>query len=580
MTGTVEVAQAVARIDLLDAPRAILIDAEALGAEATPVGAAVRRLLSALGLDVVALGTDAPTLTGSSVAILGREHPPVRDCHAFYVGSGARPEWMLPTAGAGPGTSVRILSLLGTGFAQERAGAAFRAAGAGRELPRSAPYDAAGILGGITQAVSAEGTTGHPPTVIPPPFDDTRRGDLLHAAAGALERCCAPNGAIAAAPPASNAQGPDYGFFWQRDAAHAAFALHALAVSGPDEALRTSARARLEGYLAFVAELGPVWAREPTAIAAGRCTMAGTPVGRYGDPQPDGPAATALVVLSVVPDPQAALAIARPFVDYLTSLDLNAPGFDLWELTVGTSFHAANLTRRALRRATEVAVAADDAAAADYRDATERWSLRINAFRDVTGGGFLHTLGSRPPWFDATSRLDMSVIGSQLLAYDVTDETVNVDDPDMTTTLRRLEDAFAARWPVNVAWRTTGKHGCGLGRFPEDCNDGIGSTGAHPWPVTTLWAAQYYLRCAQRCAHGTTPDPAAGAGEIAQARGYLAFVLAHTDIAGVSEQIDGTTGRARGARSLVWANAELVTTVMALESVDRSRTCSREGPGP
>ncbi len=182
----------------------------------------------------------------------------------------------------------------------------------------------------------------------------------------------------------------------------------------------------------------------------------------------------------------------------------------------------------------------------------------------------------------------MSVVGSVLLGYDVTDDAFNVDDPDMVATVGALEDHFATRWPVNAAWQQAGQVGGGIGRFPEDCNDGIGSTGGNPWPVTTLWAAQYHLRRAQRSAYlasGARPglaglarsragltglarsqpgDPAGSAHQIARALGYLSFVIAHTDAAAISEQIDGTTGRSRGARPLAWAHAELVTTLLAL----------------
>ena len=563
MTGPADLAGEVARIDLLGGPQAILVDPEAIGADGTPVGNQVRRLLTALGLEVVPIGAHKLMLTGITVAIFGRSHPLVTGCYAWYVGQGAGPRWMHPTAGDGPRTAVAILSFLGTGFAQERAGAAFRAAGAGRRLPRSSPYDAAAILGGITEAVAPRSAVSRGAPVSSPPIDEWTRRQLLRQAFVALDRCCAANGAIAAAPPMAQRQGPDYWFFWQRDAAHAAFALQSLAILGPDGDVRGGARTRLDGYVAFIAELGPALARHPAGIAAGRCTMAGTPVGGYGDPQHDGPAATALAVLSVVENPRSALAVAKPFLDHLLTLEPHHAGFDLWELTVGTSFHAVNLARRALRRAADVGTVAEDADATSYRAAAERLAFQLNAFRDPGLGGLVHTQGPQPPWFGATTRLDMSVIGSTLLGYDVTDDVLNVDDRDMAATMRRLEDHFATRWGVNAAWQLAGRVGGGIGRFPEDCNDGIGSTRGSPWPVTTLWAAQYHLRRAQRCAHLASTDPAYQDREIANGLAYLDFVLAHVDVTAISEQIDGVTGRARGASSLAWAHAELVTTLLA-----------------
>jgi hypothetical protein len=569
-----DLASAVERIALLGAPQAVLVDVEAIGVEDTPVGAQVRRLLTALGLPVVPCAAaasrapgvaDAPTLTGTTVAVFGSDHPPVADCHAWYVGAGPTPWWMHQTVGDGPRTSARILSLLGTGFVQERAGAAFRAAGARRPSPLSADYDADAILEGIGQDVAPRPSPRSGAASPPPPLDERTRQDLLGRAAEGLGLCCAPNGAISAVPPSGPGQGPDYGFFWQRDAAHAAFALRALAVSGPDRDVRGDARRRLDAYVSFVAKLGLALEGEAASIAAGRCTLTGEPVGGYGDPQPDGPAATALAILSAVEDPRAALAIARPFLDYLLISDAGGPAYDLWELRVGTSFHAVNLGRRALRRAARVAGACDHSAAVTYRRGASEKTLRLNAFRDSTRGGIVHMREPGQVWFSATSGLDMSVIGSLLLGYDVADEVFNVDDRDVASTMRRLESHFAGRWPINDAWQLAGRSGGGMGRFPEDCNDGIGSTHGSPWPVTTLWAAQYHLRRAQRSAHLASADPLDRAREAARALDYLSFVLAHTDVAAIGEQIDGVTGLTRGARPLAWSHAELVTTLIAVE---------------
>ncbi len=551
---TPDPADQVDRIELIGAPRAVLVDDEALGAASSPLGSRVRALLLALGIEVVPVVDHVATLRSPTVAVLGRDHPPVPSCHAWYVGAGKTPAWMHPTAGARPRTTAHVLSLLGTGFAQERAGAAFRAAGAGAAVPASTAYDGAAILRGITTAVAAQPSSPHRPQP-PSQLATGSVADLLRRSAAALERCCAPNGAIAAAPAAAG--GPGYWFFWQRDAAHAAVALHALARFGPDDVVRRRAARCVERYVDFVAGLGPALARTATGIAASRCTMAGEPVGHYGDPQHDGPAATALALLTVVDDPRSALDLARPFLDHLRG---TGRGYDLWELTQGRSFHALNLSRRALRRAAAVAALVADPAAADFRRDGLLQSAQLDEFRDGARGGLVHSRQSQPAWFEATSRLDMSAIGSVLLCYDVSDDVLNVDDPDVAATLRQLATHFGERWPVNSAWRSGGHLGGGIGRFPEDCNDGLGSTGGNPWPVTTLWAAQYHLRRVERAAHlGVVGERAT---DLALAEGYLSFVLAHCDPDAMSEQIDGLTGLPRGAGPLAWAHAELVMTLV------------------
>lgn len=332
----------------------------------------------------------------------------------------------------------------------------------------------------------------------PPPAFSWAPGDrdrLLDGALTALERCCAPSGAIAAAPPARSPAEPDYGFFWQRDGAAAAFALLGLVRRGPP-GLRARAERRLAAYVSFVTALG-----RGGSLSASRHSLAGEPVGGYGDPQHDGPAATALLLLEVAP------AAARPYLEHLRACD--GVGFDLWELVRGRSSHAAHLRERAL------------------------------GLPHPAGSG-RHVDDPEPAWFDAVSGLDVSGVGCRLLG---------ASGPVAGgATLAALERAFADRWPVNLAWRASGRLGRGLGRFPEDGNDGLGTTGGNPWPVATLWAAQWHLL----------------AGDTDLGQGYLDFVLAHGGAR--HEQIDGVTGEGRGAAGLAWSAAELAVTLLLLPS--------------
>jgi hypothetical protein len=497
-------------------PIVVLIDEAAIGGNDR-----VRQLLATLGLEVIIVGAHPVTVAALAVGIFGSGVAPVNGCHAWYVGPGPPPQWMHWTLGRGALTTIQILRMFGTALAQEQSGFAFRAAGAGHTIPTRFAL-APGVLRGVARAVSPLSTKGSArpaATVDPEP--------LLRKAFGAIESCCAPNGAIAAAPRAGPGE-PDYWFFWQRDGAATALALHALSVSGPPD-LRARAAALCAGYLTFVEKLGYAG-----ALDAGRFTMAGNPVGGYGDPQHDGPAATALAVLTLDPD---ALDVARPFLEHML---LRSPrtGYDLWELIKGRSFHAANLRRRALHLAARVATDVDE-------DLAQRCTITDErpAFADPAGG-WRHVLDPEPDWFRETSRLDVSVLGSALLAFD---RGVEINHPRLARTAQRLESHYARKWPVNVAWRRAGNSGAGIGRFPEDANDGFGSTGGNPWPIATLWMAQFHLRRGR-------PD---------LAEGYLSFVVSHVDPDAISEQMDAVTGAPRGARGLVWAHAELVTTLLA-----------------
>ncbi len=506
-------------------PIAVVIDEAAIGASAR-----VQLLLDALGLQVIVVGAHPPTLVAPAVGIFGDHVAPVSGCHAWYVGPGPAPRWMHRTLGRGPATTIQILRMLGTALVQEQAAVAFRAAGAGFPAPTRIPLDPV-VLRGVDRAVCPVHVRG-----AARPAAAVDRETLLRKAFAAIEACCAPNGAIAAAPPAGPDE-PDYWFFWQRDGAATALALHALSAAGPDD-LRARAAALCSGYLEFVDRIG----HGDGAVAAGRFTMGGAPVGGYGDPQHDGPAATALAVLTLDPT---ALPVARPFLEHLL-LPGRRPGYDLWELIRGRSFHAENLRRRALRLAESVTTDVDEAFARRCRVTDER-----PVFVDPAGG-WRHVLDPDPPWFKQTTRLDASVLGSALLAFDGGSE---IDHPCLTQTVRRLEEHYATKWPVNLAWRRGGNAGAGIGRFPEDANDGFGSTGGNPWPIATLWMAQY---------HGHR-------GNWEQAEGYLRFVTTHVEADAISEQIDAVTGAPRGARGLVWAHAELVVALLARARRERLR---------
>ena len=494
---------------LRGAPVAVLLHDAAGGSSVV-----VRSLVAAMGLSAERVEDHARTVAAPTVGLFGSDHEPVPGCYAWYVGPGTTPQWMHASRRG----AVEVLQLLGTAFAQERAGAAFRAAGADLPTPREVAFDPE-VLSGVSRAVRPSAPPIPAPQIRPLHVDD-----LLRNSFAALERCCHTTGAIAAAP-RGEPGGPDYWFFWQRDAAAAALALHGLSEAGPTE-LRPAAARLASGYVDHITRLG-----EQHDLSASRWSMDGSRVSGYGDPQYDGPAATVLAVLTI--DPQA-LAVARPFVEQLLGPGART-GYDLWELTRGRSFHAANLRRRALRL---VARLSDG-------EGAEPELLDF----DDGHGGWVHVLDPEPAWFARTSRLDVSVLGSALLAY----EPGDLDDPRLHRTVERLEEHYRDRWPINASWQAAGRPGGGIGRFPEDGNDGLGSTGGNPWPVATLWLAQYHLH----------------RGDQATALGYLDFVVCRDALA---EQIDGDTGAPRGARDLAWTHAELVVTLLALDPVATGRS--------
>jgi GH15 family glucan-1,4-alpha-glucosidase len=297
--------------------------------------------------------------------------------------------------------------------------------------------------------------------------------------------------------------------------------------------------------------------------------MNGRPIAQYGNPQKDGPAHTVLAVTTALGQNARADAICRPYLDYLDAF-IVGPSFDPWEFAVGDMFFDLNLARRALRRGARLA------RAHGRPDDARRYGARAGEIEEALGA---FALPAEPwirarrnllqPFLGTISQLDIAVIGSVLTAYDVEDDVLNLDDLRVQRTMATLESACERRWPVNVAWRRSGNAGLGMGRFPEDANDGIGSTGGNPWTFATLWAAQYYFRLIQRLDFLGMEDPKGRtrADLFEQADGYLRFVLAHGSAEALTEQIDGRTGAPRGAKQLAWAQAALVQTLLIRQEI-------------
>jgi glucoamylase len=575
-------------------PRTLFLDEEALGDPGADAISPVVAKLAALDIDVVLLsGTRSATdrLTGvrglrvgadppdeaarPAIGVFGGRRDPIPDCYGWYVGPGQPPEWMRRTEGRGVATTDAVLALYGTGLMQERAGAAFRASGHGQRIPDRHPYPRNAILDGISTAVA--------PTALLAadargPLPGEQRGqlerspdELVAEAYAAVAASCSAGGAIAAAPPPKGPDEPNYQFFWPRDGGQVALAMAAVAQESADDELGAAAREHLARYTSVVADLP----RRPSVgtahLAVSRFTLQGEPILEYGSPQLDGPAQTALAVLNGSADTDHALTVAAPYLDLLASPAAFGLTFDLWEFSVGQAFHALNLARRALHAGANRARAAGIPAADRYADAEQMIEKRLGDFYDERRGYLVAALDCAMPWMETISKLDAAVVGSVLAAFDVTDDAFNVDDPRIAATMRALEDHYAQRWPVNHAWRSAGHDGFGLGRFPEDTNDGLGSTGGNPWTFVTLWAAQFHLRSIQRQLYLDADDPAAAARDrhLAAARGYVRFVLAHLPVDALPEQIDRVSGAPRGARPLAWAHAELITTLLLLDEVTR-----------
>jgi hypothetical protein len=579
-------------IRLTGAPETILFDETALfapdGDVSMPLLGKLRVLIEDEGMQVVVLSRHpetvkqrvplanlviVPSIEGHAIhgpllAIVASTMPLPPHAYAWYVGAGDVTPPFHATGFLGSEAANEILGLFGTALLQERAGIAFRAAGSGKPIPAEASFNS-GILDGIARTVQAHPQrVNHLKQVAAQPLDlDGRTADLIASALAPILESQAPSGAVAAAPPPAGPDAPNYWFFWQRDAGNVVVPLSSLLKHPGYAHLHDPVQGFIDRYIDFVERLPHGNGMTIEHLGVSRFDMHGNPIESYGNPQKDGPSHTILAVLAALGESARAHAICTPYLEYLRD-HINGPTFDPWEFAVGNIFNDDNLARRALRSGAALARSqGEDTVAEGYDAKADDIERTLAAFqrpehRYISGGrDFLQ------PWMGAISGLDSDVVGSVLDAYDVTDTVLNVDDPRIGQTMEALEKVFADRWPVNIAWRETGRRGMGIGRFPEDTNDGKGSTGGNPWTFATLWAAEYYLRLIQRHTYLGTLDPSKRADLLAKADGYLTFVLEHGSPDSLTEQIDGQTGKPRGAKQLAWAQAELINVLLIREEV-------------
>ncbi len=522
---------------------------------------------------------------------LAEAMPPPGGSHAFYVGSGPPPAGAVASRVPGPRGTDALLALYGTALLQEKAGLAFRTASLGEAAPAPARFDEGLFLGLIK---SYGQPAGEMPTLRAqatgaPDLD----GQLLRAL---VSKCFVrilgnilPNGAIVASPAKGERPGePDYWFVWQRDAGYTLLGLIDWARSAPFGLATEPMRQAINSYLGFLTQC-----QASGNLGASRYTVEGRPVTGYGNPQLDGPAIGVLAMTSLL-DPRPIYAQIRAALGYLLTPEGQGPCYDAWELVYGRILYTLLLKRKAFRAGAHLAlVLTESADMRCYQDEAARLEEEIQAFIAAPRGYLVSNQEPADPWLATLSGLDVAALAAVLTGWDANDAFLNLTHPAVMGTVLALEDAFAPLYAVNRAWLATGHAGMGWGRFPEDANDGFGSTGGNPWPLATLWAAQYCYRLAEKLATGgplaitderqaryfnrvVGHEIASVGGQLAgqqvlidllpalrrRGDGYVQFVLAHQPLDGsVTEQINRDSGQPQGARDLTWAMSELLNTL-------------------
>jgi glucoamylase len=533
-------------------------------------------------------------------------------CLAFFAGEGAPPAHTHGTRERTPAATNAILALYGTALAQDRAGVAFRNASKGRGIPHKSSFNR-DILHGIVRSAAEQRSPKALPRELLPTATELR--GLARKAYDRLLRNILPDGAVVGAHSRGQEPGkPNYWFFWQRDGAAAMSRLIVWQTHPPLGLPADKLRPTITRYTQFIRQT-----QAHGELGTSRYSVEGEPTRGYGNPQLDGPALSALA-LARIPDSSSAWTALAAYLDFLASPEGQGNTMDSWEFIYGRMYNAEFLRHVALLVGATWAerYGHGKEQVGRWREQAEQARRGLRDFEDARSGRILSSLDTYDPFLTSISRLDMSVVASLLAGWWARHDGLLPDDaghgtsldshfwslsaPAALATLADLEEVFHSLYQVNRDWEDGGNKGWGIGRFPEDANNGLGSSGGNPWGLCTLWTAQYYYGLALDLASQLKASP--GGLSLADARqsdffertangapvpmgstvkeaiwrervipalvrrgdAYLNFVVYHMPQDGaITEQIDRETGKPRGAPDLSWALAELIATIALRE---------------
>jgi GH15 family glucan-1,4-alpha-glucosidase len=239
------------------------------------------------------------------------------------------------------------------------------------------------------------------------------------------------------------------------------------------------------------------------------------------------------------------LKAAKFILDFRDSDGLPLSSFDLWEERYGVHAFTVVTAYAALRSASRIADTFGDAIfSRDYNQAADQMKEQ----------------------FEKKFFLEDSGYYARAMVDGQPDRTV--DSAITSTFLFGMKDARDSRVESSMKavmsklWvSTTG----GIARYENDYYQRIRDDPAipgNPWIITTLWAAQYYLRI----------------GDTQKALELINWVVAHRENSGIlSEQINPYDGTPLSVSPLVWSHAQFVITMTELERVNQGQRINGTG---
>jgi glucoamylase len=443
---------------------------------------------------------------------------------------------------------------------------------------------------------------------------------LTHEREEFFQRITPRPGSVVASPTIGKAAHPDYFFHWLRDSA---LVMHALALAmelgyEDESSIRhlhdfvefSLATNRLSGP-ALLAASGPGETSRPELarylrsaheleaiigdLLPGEARFnpdASLDILKWSRPQFDGPALRALTLLRRMPlfeqDGGKARDLLRADLQFVLS-HVGDPCYDIWEHRFGHHYHTRVVSLAALTRgalwARQAGLSGD---AALYEAGAAELHRQLDYHWSPESGFYLAAIKGTPTPADGDldSATLLAVVNAQLASG-----RHSVVDPRVQATLERLEELFAAIFPINRSIAPADAPL--LGRFRGD-----GYFGGGVFLFSAFAAAEIYYRLArhalvegrlraeddnarflERCGlshlRARGPDVAledeserGAIGAVFRNRGdsILLALARHTPASGeMSEQIDKTSGEPASARNLTWSYAAFITAFAARE---------------
>lgn len=384
-------------------------------------------------------------------------------------------------------------------------------------------------------------------------------------------------GVVIASPQKAN---PDYFRNWIRDAGLTMDVIFTLLKGEKNDQRRRTYENMMKDYVYFSRQ--NQLAHTLTGLGEPIFEVDGKPFsGPWGRPQNDGPAIRAYVLTRyanylldqgktefvktwLYSAQLPARTIIKADLEYV-SHHWDESNFDLWEETKGDHFYTHMVQRRALFEGARLALRLHDEWASDWYS-KQGWEVeqKLKTYWHAEKKLIQATVNRTDGADYKHSNLDMAVILGVL--HGELDRDFSVTDGRVAETFIKLVESFAELYSINKQKQNLG---VALGRYPEDKYAGTDFNGGNPWFLTTLAAAEYLFKLAEKTAK---VDKILAAKLMQQGDLFLNRVRYHVAADGsMSEQMNRYTGFMVSASDLTWSYSAFLTAIWAREKAQGSR---------